>query len=155
MTTTSSPLEICAICGADADYEPREDQPICRSCSMKADELFDAEMRRIELIRTFRGVDVELYDIKHPEASADKNHCGQIVIIHAPHGFEVKVALRSKELDWMAVLHDPDSGFLSMDKRLEALIGNILVLLESWGGGPHFMDIFFVDHIVHAEGEME
>jgi len=116
--------------------------------------LFDEEMRRIELLRTIRGQDVELYDIKHPNASTDKNHCGQVILIKAGEGFEVKICLRSNALDWLARLSDESSGFTSPDTRLDALIGNVSLLIESWGGGPHYMDIFDVTRVVSTEGEI-
>jgi hypothetical protein len=120
----------------------------------QAEALFDEEMRRVELMRTIRGRDVELYDIKHPDAVADKDHCGQLILIKAGQGFEVKICLRSDALDWAYQLRNEKTGFTSLDNRLDALIGNVSLLIESWGGGPHYVDIFYVDRVVSAEGEI-
>ena len=49
-----------------------EEAQLCPDCAEKSEALFDREMSRIELIRTVRGIDVELYDIKHPDAVAEK-----------------------------------------------------------------------------------
>jgi hypothetical protein len=111
-------------------------------------------MSRVELIRILRGRDVELYDIKHPESSGEERHCGQVILIKVGQGFEVKICLRSGALDWMSSLHDPETRFVSSDNRLDALIGNVSLLMESWGGGPHYMDIFYVDRVVSTEGEI-
>jgi len=154
MSTSSSPEQACAICGKHPAALPEEKPAICDSCSEKSEILFDEEMRRIELIRTIRGQDVELYDIKHPDASTDKNHCGQVILIKAGQGFEVKICLRSKALDWMEPLSDEKSKFTSQDTRLDALIGNVSLLIESWGGGRHYMDILNVTRVVSTEGEI-
>ncbi|MEW6350065.1 MAG: hypothetical protein AB1646_13445 [Thermodesulfobacteriota bacterium] len=111
-------------------------------------------MSRVELIRTIRGRDVELYDIKHPDSAADKNHCGQVILVKAGQGFEVKICLRAHAIDWTERLQDPDTGFESHDTHLDALIGNVSLLMESWGGGPHYMDIFYVDRVISTEGEI-
>ena len=141
MSMSSSPEQACAFCGKHPAALPEEKPAVCRSCSEKSEILFDEEMRRIELIRTIRGQDVELYDIKHPDASTDKNHCGQVILIKAGQGFEVKICLRFNSLDWMEPLSDEKSEFTSQDTRLDALIGNVSLLIESWGGGRHYMDI--------------
>ncbi len=132
----------------------KEQAALCSACSQKSEKLFDEEMRRVELIRMVRGTDVELYDIKHPKSSAEKSHCGQVILIKAGDGFEVKICLRSNALDWNAHLYDEDTGFMSQDTRLDALIGNVSLLIESWGGGPHYMDIFYFDKVVSTEGEI-
>ena len=154
MSDTSPPNELCPLCGlhdADSSGEPAE---LCAECREKSEALFAEEMRRVELIRTIRGRDVELYDIKHPDSVADHNHCGQVILIRAGQGFEVKICLRSGTLDWMAGLHDDLTGFSSYDTRLDALIGNVSLLIDSWGGGPYYMDIFDVDTVVSTEGEI-
>ncbi|MEW6114576.1 MAG: hypothetical protein AB1664_20750, partial [Thermodesulfobacteriota bacterium] len=97
---------------------------------------------------------VEVYDIKHPEAKAPKHHCGQVILIRAGQGFEVKICLRSDSVDWMSNLSDAEGSFTSRDHRLDALIGNVTLLIESWGGGPHYMDILYVNKVVSTEGEI-
>lgn len=154
MSPVSSPMNLCAICEERKAEMPREQARLCADCFEKSENLFDAEMSRIELIRTIRGRDVELYDIKHPESASDQKHCGQVILIKAGQGFEVKICLRSNALDWMSKLRDADTGFASNDNRLDALIGNVSLLMESWGGGPHYMDIFYVDKVVSTEGEI-
>jgi hypothetical protein len=154
MSPVSAPKNLCAICEDREAEMPREEARLCADCFEKSETLFDAEMNRIELIRTIRGRDVELYDIEHPESTADQKHCGQVILIKAGQGFEVKICLRSNALDWMSKLLDPDTGFASKDSRLDALIGNVSLLMESWGGGPHYMDIFYVDKVVSTEGEI-
>ena len=108
----------------------------------------------MELVRTIRGLDVEVYDVKHPASDGDKHHCGQVILIKSGMGFEVKICLRADALDWMANLRDSEGGFVSADNRLDALIGNVSLLIQSWGGGPHYMDIFFADQTVSTEGEI-
>jgi hypothetical protein len=54
----------------------------------------------------------------------------------------------------MTHLSEKDTGFGSHDTRLDALIGNVSLLIESWGGGPYYMDIFNVDSVVSTEGEV-
>lgn len=154
MSTSSSPEQMCAICGKKSAVLPEDRPAICGPCTQKSEILFDQEMRRIELLRTIRGQDVELYDLKHPDASTDKNHCGQVILIKAGQGFEVKICLRSNAIDWMKHLSDDETGFTSQDTRLDALIGNVSLLIESWGGGPHYMDIFDVTRVVSTEGEI-
>lgn len=144
----------CVLCGVKTAASPPEEPQLCAECAEKSQALFDLEMSRIELIRTVRGIDVELYDIKHPDSLAEKGHCGQVILIKAGQGFEVKICLRSDALDWMAALSDDDTGFASGDNRLDALIGNVSLLTESWGGGPYYMDIFNVDRVVSTEGEI-
>ena len=154
MSTSSSAEKACNICGQRPAALPEDKPEVCSQCSEKSESLFDDEMRRIELIRTIRGQDVELYDIKHPDASTDKKHCGQAILIRAGLGFEVKICLRFNALDWMKHISDDQSGFTSQDTRLDALIGNVSLLIESWGGGPHYMDIFDVTRVVSIEGEI-
>ncbi|MEJ2717373.1 MAG: hypothetical protein P8182_09580 [Deltaproteobacteria bacterium] len=139
---------------APINLRPEEHDVTFKFIAEKSEALFDSEMSRIELIRTVRGVDVELYDIKHPDSVVEKGHCGQVILIKAGEGFEVKICLRSDALDWMAPLSDDDTGFASRDKRLDALIGNVSLLTESWGGGPFYMDIFNVESVVSTEGEI-
>jgi hypothetical protein len=154
MAIPSSPDKACALCKARPASNPEDKNSLCLQCSAKSEKLFDEEMRRVELIRTIRGVDVELYDIKHPDSADDKSHCGQVILIKAGEGFEVKICLRSNALDWTAPLQDKKAAFKSMDTRLDALIGNVSLLIESWGGGPHYMDIFYVNRVVSTEGEI-
>lgn len=151
MAISSSHGGPCKICGQAGASLPPDNATICQSCYEKTEALFHAEMRRVELIRTVRGYDVELYDIKHPESEAEQNHCGQLILIKAGGGFEVKICLRSGALDWMSNLQDDETGFESQDRRLDALIGNVSLLMESWGGGPHYMDIFYVDRVVSTD----
>ena len=146
--------EACVLCGESCSDFEGDDSQLCPHCRENAESLFEEEMRRIELLRTIRGRDVELYDIKHPESVAAKGHCGQVILIKAGQGFEVKICLRSDALDWMAALSDDDTGFASGDKRLDALIGNVSLLTESWGGGPFYMDIFNIESVVSTEGEI-
>ncbi len=152
MVFSPSPDHTCACCGAPDATLPEGDPKYCPECFRRSERLFEREMSRIELIRTIRGRDVELYDIKHPDSSAESKHCGQVILIKVGQGFEVKICLRSGALDWMNSLHDPETGFVSGDNRLDALIGNVSLLMESWGGGPHYMDIFDVDRVVSTEG---
>jgi len=154
MTASSSNDDACPLCGKPNPGFAKEEADLCPDCYGKSEALFDEEMRRVEMIRTLRGRDVELYDIKHPDAGSDQNHCGQAVIIRAGRGFEVKICLRSDALDWMGRLTDADSSFVSRDTRLDALIGNVSLLIESWGGGPYYMDIFEVNKVVSTEGEI-
>ncbi len=154
MTDSKSSETMCVICEGPGAEIPEDEPQICSECYWKSESLFDEEMRRTELIRTIRGMDVELYDIKHPDAATDKNHCGQVVLIRAGDGFEVKICLRSGALDWMAKLSDDAGGFVSPDNRLDALIGNVSLLIESWGGGPYYMDIFHVERVISTEGEL-
>jgi hypothetical protein len=154
MSSSSSPNEICSLCGVHEATVPSERAEVCTECHGKSEALFNEEMRRVELIRTIRGRDVELYDIKHPDSSADHYHCGQVILIRAGQGFEVKICLRSHTLDWMANLVDELTGFSSYDTRLDALIGNVSLLIDSWGGGPYYMDIFDVETVVSTEGEI-
>jgi hypothetical protein len=154
MSKPSSRKQKCAICGKNPVELPEDKPAICGLCSERSELLFDKEMRRIELLRTIRGQDVELYDVKHPDASTDKNHCGQVILIKAGQGFEVKICLRSNTIDWMEPLSDDETGFTSQDTRLDALIGNVSLLIESWGGGTHYMDIFDVTRVVSTEGEI-
>ncbi|HMK36862.1 MAG TPA: hypothetical protein VK463_17440 [Desulfomonilaceae bacterium] len=144
----------CVLCRAKLASDPQEDHGLCPQCFEKSERLFDEEMRRVELIRTIRGHDVELYDLKHPDSSGDQFHCGQVILIKAGEGFEVKICLRSNALDWSVQLKDPTTVFTSQDTRLDALIGNVSLLIESWGGGPHYMDIFYVDRVVSTEGDI-
>jgi hypothetical protein len=125
----------------------------CEECIDASQELFDTEMRRIELLRLIRGNDVELYDIKHPDADSEDQHCGQAVLIKAGLGFEVKIWLKTGALDWSKQLDD-GQGFQSTDNRLDALIGNMTLLIDSWGGGPHYMDIFYIDKVISIEGDL-
>lgn len=154
MPPSSSYHDVCSLCGQNEAALPEEEAALCPDCYGKSEALFDEEMRRVELIRTIRGRDVELYDIKHPDADAEHHHCGQVILIRAGQGFEVKICLRSDALDWMASLCDTQTGFASHDTRLDALIGNVSLLIESWGGGPYYMDIFDVDKVVSTEGEI-
>ncbi len=154
MTKSPSPEQMCAICGKNLSALPKDKPTICGLCTEKSEILFEEEMGRIELLRTIRGQDVELYDVKHPDASTEKNHSGQVILIKSRQGFEVKICLRSKAVDWMKHLSDDETGFTSQDTRLDALIGNVSLLIESWGGGPHYMDIFDVTRVVSTEGEI-
>ncbi len=154
MSVSSSVDHSCAICGELGAPLLKDESVLCASCSGQAEKLFETEMSRVELIRIIRGRDVELYDIKHPGSQVEKNHCGQLILIKAGQGFEVKICLRTDGVDWSERLRDPDSGFESNDTRLEALIGNVSLLMESWGGGPHYVDIFYVDRVISTEGEM-
>jgi hypothetical protein len=154
MSFSSSSEEMCTLCGERPASLPKDKAALCPQCYDKSEALFDEEMRRVELLRTIRGKDVELYDIKHPDSAAEKNHCGQVILIQAGQGFEVKICLRSNALDWMKHLSDDEVGFTSQDTRLDALIGNVTLLIESWGGGPHYMDIFYVNRVVSTEGEI-
>lgn len=155
-TMSFSPLtdEICVLCGERPAALPKDKATLCPECYEKSEALFEEEMRQLELIRTIRGIDVELYDIKHPKSRAEKNHCGQVIVIKAGQGFEVKICLRSDALDWMEHLADAGAAFESQDTRLDALIGNVMLLIESWGGGAHYMDIFYVNKVVSTEGEI-
>lgn len=154
MSGSSPPNEVCPLCGVHDALLSAEPVELCAECRGKSEALFSEEMRRVELLRTIRGRDVELYDIKHPDSTADHNHCGQVILIRAGQGFEVKICLRSQALDWMASLFDDLSGFASYDTRLDALIGNVSLLIDSWGGGPYYMDIFDVDTVISTEGEI-
>ncbi len=154
MAISSPPEQTCVLCGEAPAAFPAKDPALCDQCFEKSEILFDEEMRRIELIRTIRGQDVELYDIKHPFASSEQKHCGQVILIKEGKGFEVKICLRSNVLDWMQHLRDEESTFTSQDTRLDALIGNVSLLIESWGGGPHYMDILDVTSVVSIEGEI-
>jgi hypothetical protein len=154
MPRLSSSESSCILCGEPTDGSREKQNQLCAHCYDKSEKLFEEEMSRIELIRTLRGYDVELYDVKHPESSSEKKHCGQVVLIKAGQGFEVKVCLRSDALEWMANLSDAETGFSSADNRLDALIGNICLLMESWGPGPFYMDIFHSDKVVSTEGEI-
>lgn len=144
----------CVLCGQSDKLFPVEEPRLCAECYEKSETVFDEEMRRIEFIRTVRGLDVELYDVKHPDSTSEKKHCGQVILINAGQGFEIKICLRADALDWMAELRDPRTGFASGDNRLDALIGNIYLLIESWGGGPLYIDIFYVDKVVSTDGEV-
>jgi hypothetical protein len=154
MAVSSSSESVCALCSTKlvAPYEGQNS--LCPQCADKSERLFDEEMRRVELIRTIRGIDVELYDIKHPDCAEEQFHCGQVILMKAGAGFEVKICLRSNALDWGVSLQDRKTAFESQDTRLDALIGNVSLLIESWGGGPHYMDIFYVDRVVSTEGEI-
>lgn len=154
MRSSSSRKDRCVLCSSRKAVFPEQDSKLCAQCHEQSERLFEEEMRRIELIRTVRGRDVELYDVKHPDSSSDKKHCGQVVLMKVGRGFEVKVLLRSDALDWTAKLVDGASGFQSRDNRLDALIGNAYLLMESWGPGPYYMDIFYVDKVVSTEGEV-
>ncbi len=154
MSDSTSYPQLCTLCGQSEVSGPAGEAELCPSCYDKSEALFQEELRKVELIRTIRGQDVEVYDIKHPESIADKNHCGQVILIKAGAGFEVKICLRSDVLDWMTNLTDRAEGFTSKDNRLDALIGNISLLIESWGGGPHYMDIFYVDQVISTDGEI-
>ncbi|MBI4962865.1 MAG: hypothetical protein HY913_06285 [Desulfomonile tiedjei] len=154
MSLPVSSDRVCAICGDNEATLPKDEAALCGTCNEKSEILFDREMRKVELLRTIRGLDVELYDIKHPDALEEKNHCGQVIIMKAGQGFEVKICLRAAVLDWMQPLSDEGTAFSSLDARLDALIGNISLLIESWGGGPYYMDIFYVDRVVSTEGEV-
>jgi len=153
MPTSSAGNKLCTLCGQREAALPKDEAVVCSDCHEKSEALFDEEMRRVELIRIVRGRDVELYDVKHPDSEEYRQHCGQVVLIKAGRGFEVKICLRAQALDWMQHLTD-DEGFCSADTRLDALIGNVSLLMESWGGGPHYMDIFYVDRVVSTEGEI-
>ncbi|MBM4329228.1 MAG: hypothetical protein FJ118_18945 [Deltaproteobacteria bacterium] len=154
MPPSSTSGRACEICGDNRATLPTNDPVICPRCYERSEELFQEEMRRVEMIRTVRGRDVEVYDIKHPESRAPKHHCGQVILIRAGQGFEVKICLRSDSVDWMSNLSDATGVFISRDRRLDALIGNVTLLIESWGGGPHYMDIFYVNKVVSTEGEI-
>jgi hypothetical protein len=154
MAVSSSAERVCALCKAKLAAAPEGQNSLCPQCSDRSERLFDDEMRRIELIRTIRGIDVELYDIKHPDCADDQFHCGQVILMKAGEGFEVKICLRSNALDWSIQLQDTKTAFESQDTRLDALIGNVSLLIESWGGGPHYMDIFYVDRVISTEGEI-
>jgi hypothetical protein len=154
MPTAKPYTELCSLCREREAVLPENDAELCPDCYSKSEALFDNEMRRVELIRTIRGRDVELYDIKHPDCTKQHQHCGQVILIRAGQGFEVKICLRSTALDWMLNLHDQETGFTSRDTRLDALIGNVSLLIESWGGGPYYMDILNVDNVVSTEGEI-
>jgi hypothetical protein len=154
MALGSPSQDVCAVCKRNLAERADESGGLCADCRARSEELFEAEMSRIELIRTLRGYDVELYDVKHPDCRVERNHCGQVTVIHAGGGFEVKVCLRTEALDWMERLRDPADGFTSPDNRLDALIGNIYLLLESWGSGAYYIDIFHVDRVVSTEGEV-
>ncbi len=154
MSDLASQKALCALCGEVETDQSEGDTGLCGRCHERCESLFQEEMKRMELIRTIRGVDVELYDIKHPYSSIDYHHCGQVVLIKAGQGFEAKICLRSEALDWTEQLSETESGFVSPDTRMDALIGNVTLLIESWGGGPHYMDIFYVDRVFSAEGEI-
>ncbi len=154
MSDLSSPNDICPLCGVHETAPSADHTELCPECHASSEALFNEEMRRVELIRTIRGRDVELFDIKHPASTAEHNHCGQVILIKAGQGFEVKICLRSNTVDWMANLVDERTGFSSFDTRLDALIGNVSLLIDSWGGGPYYMDIFDVDTVVSTEGEI-
>lgn len=154
MSSSSSPNKICRLCGVHEAVVPSEQSVICSECHGKSEALFSEEQRRVELIRTIRGRDVELYDIKHPDSTAEHYHCGQVILIRAGQGFEVKICLRSHALNWLATLFDELTGFSSNDRRLDALIANVQLLIASWGGGPYYMDILDVVTVVSTEGEM-
>ncbi len=154
MSISSSVDQSCVLCGQPGTQLSKDESVLCASCSSQAEDLFEREMSRVELIRTIRGRDVELYDVKHPDSPAEKNHCGQVILVKAGQGFEVKICLRAEAIDWTERLHDPDTGFESHDTHLDALIGNVSLLMESWGGGPHYMDIFYVDRVISTEGEI-
>ncbi len=143
----------CFICKKELNEPGMEESSMCRECEDISEQLFDNEMRLVELLRLIRGQDVELYDIIHPASSTDDHHCGQVVLIKAGQGFEVKICLKSGALDWAAPISD-GAGFTSPDTRLDALIGNLTLLIESWGGGPHYMDIFYIDKVLSIEGEL-
>lgn len=145
---------VCKVCGIAEATFPEENAIFCPECLEISEQLFDQEMRRVELIRIIRGHDVELYDIKHPDSVAEDDHCGQVILIKAGQGFEVKICLRSDALDWMEKLVDTETGFTSPDNRLDALIGNVSLLIESWGGGPYYVDFFSVDKVFSTEGEL-
>lgn len=145
---------VCKVCGITDATFPDEEPMFCPECLELSEQLFNKEMRRVELIRVIRGYDVELYDIKHPDSIADDDHCGQVIVIKAGQGFEVKICLRSEALDWMEKLIDLETGFTSLDNRLDALIGNVSLLIESWGGGPYYVDLFTVDKVFSTEGEL-
>lgn len=154
MPSSTPYTDLCSICREREAVLPESEAELCPECYAKSEALFDEEMRRVELIRTIRGRDVELYDIKHPDCTEQHQHCGQVILIRAGRGFEVKICLRAIALDWMVNLNDKSSGFTSHDTRLDALIGNVSLLIESWGGGPYYMDIFNVDNVVSTEGEI-
>jgi hypothetical protein len=154
MALGSPPEDVCAVCKLNPAERLKESGGLCSDCRARSERLFEDEMSRIELIRTLRGYDVELYDVKHPDCSSERSHCGQLMVIRAGGGFEVKVCLRTETLDWMEPLEDPEDGFTSPDNRLDALIGNIYLLMESWGSGPYYIDIFHVDRVVSTEGEV-
>lgn len=148
------PEDVCVLCKLNPAEHLKESGGLCEDCRSRSESLFEDEMSRIELIRTLRGYDVELYDVKHPAALSEGRHCGQLMVIRAGGGFEVKVCLRNESLDWMERLTHIDDGFTSPDNRLDALIGNIYLLMESWGAGPYYIDIFHVDRVVSTEGEV-
>jgi hypothetical protein len=154
MAPSDTPEDQCVLCGEQAAESFTGDSPLCMHCGAQAEALFEQEMRNIEFIRRIRGQDVEVYDIRHPHSLEEMSHCGQVVLIRVGHSFEVKISLRSEALDWMSNLRDESSGFVSVDKRMEALIGNISLLIESWGGGPYYMDIYYVDKMFSTEGEI-
>ncbi len=154
MSNTTSTETVCVVCAETEAVFPPEDPQLCADCYSKSELIFDEEMRAVELIRTIRGIDVELYDIKHSDSKAEKGHCGQLILIRAGEGFEVKICLRSDALDWMALLSDGSHGFTSQDTRLDALIGNVSLLIDSWGGGPMYMDIFYVDKVISTDAEI-
>jgi hypothetical protein len=154
MPNSSSTQPACLICGSKSFEAAEDDSGLCPACLDHAEDLFEKELRRVELMRTIRGRDVELYDIRHPDSDSDKQHCGQLILIEAAQGFEVKICLRSDALDWQAKLFDDATGFASTDSRLDALIGNVSLLIESWGGGPYYIDIFYVEKVISGEGEI-
>lgn len=154
MSDKTSGNEMCVLCADQRSALPDDEPTLCVECYEKSERLFSREMRQIELIRTIRGVDAELYDIKHPDSTAEKDHCGQLILLKAGAGFEVKICLRPDTLDWMQPLKDELTGFESGDKRLDALIGNVSLLIESWGAGPFYLDIFFVDQVISTEAEV-
>ncbi len=155
MSPRKPPAQVqCEICKKKTTPSLEDEPTLCPECFSQSEILFDDEMRRVELLRMIRGIDVELYDIKHPDSVAELKHCGQVILIKAGDGFEVKICLRSGVLNWMEQLEDRSSGFKSLETKLDALIGNVSLLIESWGGGPHYMDIFYVDRVVSTEGEI-
>ena len=86
MSASSSHEDRCEICNERQAAFPKEEPNLCPQCYDESERLFDREMSRIELIRTVRGRDVELYDIKHPDSSVEKNHCGQVILMKAGQG---------------------------------------------------------------------
>lgn len=154
MNDNNSSSQNCSLCSVAIAVLPEDEPVLCGECFQKSERIFSQEMRRIELIRTIRGTDAELYDIKHPDSTEDKEHCGQMILLKAGSGFEVKICIRPEALDWMKILQDEETGFESGDRRLDALIGNVSLLIESWGGGPFYLDIFFIDQVISTEAEV-
>ena len=72
MATSPYSEEACVLCGDPCADFGEDDSQLCTQCRAHAEDLFEEEMRKVELLRTIRGRDVELYDIKHPDAAVEK-----------------------------------------------------------------------------------